>query len=278
MTCSSLRRLPGIFAISSLLTVFALAPAAANSVDLTVSYSISVSGLPVGKATVDAKLEDGEYTISGSGGVAGISAVFSDGKGDVSVTGTLRGQKISPVRYSQTIVEDEKETLDMTFSEGRVSDVVVTPSKGEKQTQHRKKRNKKKKTGLQEIPLEDEHYEGVLDPLSAFLIPVESLDGESVCQRELPLFDGEQRFNIVMTLKKVAKRNGARVFICSLAYRPVAGYKPEKKSVKFMVNNKKMEVWLAPAGSSGLVVPIEAYVKTEIGMLVVKATNFKLRQ
>ena len=110
-------------------------------------------------------------------------------------------------------------------------------------------------------------------------MPVEnSNDGESVCRRRVPIFDGEHRFDVVFKLKDVKKQNGSKIFICSAAYHPIAGYRPEDKSVKFMVNNKKMEVWLSPAGSSGLVVPVEAYINTEIGMLVVKASDIKLRQ
>lgn len=280
MNCSFFQRLFRIAKVPALVAAIIVTPAASGAVDLSVDYSASISGLPIGTATVDATLLDGEYTISGSGKVAGISALFSDGRGKVDVTGTVRDRIVKPARYSQTVVDDKKETLQMTFVNGRVADITVTPSKAEKQKNKKpnNERGKKNKKTSTKIPLEDKHHEGVLDPLSAFLFPVENMDGESVCQRRVPVFDGEHRFDVVMKLKKETQQNGSRIFVCSLAYRPIAGYKPDKKSVKFMVGNDKMEVWLAPAGSSGFVVPVEAHVNTEIGMVVVKASNIRISQ
>ena len=284
MFYSFYRRLLVATALSGQVFLLSVAQSLSGSVDLTVRYDVSISGLPVGTAKVRARLDDGKYTISGSGKVAGVSLLFSDGKGRASVTGTLQDRDINPIHYSQIVVEDEKETLDMKFSEGRVSDIIITPTKEEKRLRRlaerkgKKKRKKNRKKKKQDIPLKDEHRVGVLDPLSAFLLPVENMDGESVCQRRVPLFDGEHRFDVIMALKDVKKQNGTKVFVCSVAYRPIAGYRPDKKSVKFMVNNKNMEIWLSPAGSSGLVMPVEAYVNTEIGMLAVKASEIKLRE
>ena len=287
MVYSICRRLLFIAALSGQFFLMSLSQGLSGSVDLTIKYDVSIFGLSVGSAKVNAKLDDGKYTISGSGKVVGISSLISDGRGKVNVTGTIANREISPIHYSQIIIEDERETLDMTFSEGRVSDISVTPTKEEKRLRRlakrkgkkKRKKGKNKKKAKRNIPLEDEHRVGVLDPLSPFLVPVENLDdSESVCRRRVPLFDGEHRFDVVFKLKKVKKQNGSKIFICSAAYQPIAGYRPEDKSVKFMVNNKKMEVWLSPAGSSGLVVPVEAYIDTEIGMLVVKASDIKLRQ
>jgi hypothetical protein len=264
-----------VLSVLSVSLALSIAPARAGSVDLTVNYSATISGIPIGKAKVEAKLADKDYAISGSGKVAGISALFADGKGRVSVSGILQGQVFRPTRYSQTIVDDEKKTIDMTFSDARVTNVTFTPPPKDKQA-HKKK--KKKKNGLAAIPVTDQHKIDVIDPLSVFLLPAAELTGEGICNRTLPLFDGEQRYNVVLTFDRMAKRGSQDAYVCSAAYRPIAGHKPEKKSIKFMANNKKMEVWLAPVGLSGFVAPVEAHVKTEYGMLVVKADKFSLGQ
>jgi len=269
-------RLGCSLSVLSVSLALSVAPARAGSVDLTVNYSATISGIPIGKAKVEAKLADKDYAISGSGKVAGISALFADGKGRVNVSGILQDQVFRPTRYSQTIVDDEKKTIDMTFSDARVANVTFTPPPKDKQAN--KKKKKKNKVRLEAIPVTDEHKIDVIDPLSVFLLPAAELTGEGICNRTLPLFDGEQRYNVVLTFDRMEKRGSQDAYVCSAAYKPIAGHKPEKKSVKFMANNKKMEVWLAPVGLSGFVAPVEAHVKTEYGMLVVKADKFSLGQ
>ncbi len=268
---SSRRLVAGIAALSAI--ILAAGPAGAGTVDLRVTYAASISGIPVGKANVEAQLAGSEYAITGSGRVAGITALFADGKGRIQVNGKLQDQVIRPARYSQTIIEDKKKTLDMTFSGTQVINVTMTLDKKKKK---RAQKNPKKKKGSRAIPVTEQHKKDVIDPLSVFLLPAAEMTGEGVCNRTLPLFDGEQRFDVVMTFDRKSVHDTRPVFVCSIAYRPIAGHKPGKKSVEFMVNNKKMEVWLAPIGKSGFVAPVEAHVKTRIGMLAIKATSFKV--
>jgi hypothetical protein len=264
--------------LSALLSLaLPIASAQAEPVNVIITYSASLAGIPVGKAKVEAQLNDSDYTISGSGKVTGVSSLFADGKGSVSVSGKRQNNIFQPIRYSQTIVDDKKKTLDMTFAGIQVADVTYTPPPKEKQA-NKKKKKKKNKVRLEEIPVTDEHKSGVIDPLSVFLLPAASLSGEDICNRSLPLFDGEQRFDVVLRFDRKVRRGKQDAYVCSASYRPIAGHKPEKKSVKFMVNNKKMEVWLTPVGTSGYVVPVEARVKTQYGMLVVKADKFKFGQ
>ncbi len=250
-----------------------ISPAHADPVSLEVTYSASVAGLPVGKAKVEARLSDGAYVIAGSGKVSGISALFTDGKGKASVSGVTQDAQMRPAHYSHTIVDDDKQTLDMTFSGTRITDITLSEPEREN-----KKKKKKKKKPSQLIPITDQHLRGVIDPLSAFLLPAAELNGDAICNRTMQVFDGKQRFDVAMQFDRQVKRDGISVFVCSLRYLPIAGHKPEKKSIKFMANNKKMEVWLAPVGTSGFVAPVEAHVKTQIGMLVVKAEEFRVGQ
>jgi hypothetical protein len=254
------------------------APAMADPFSLKVSYSASVSGLPVGKARVEVRFVDGEYTISGSGKVSGISALFTDGKGKASVSGTMLDFETRPVRYNHTIVDDRKVSLDMIFSGDTISEItLLEPSKSNKKKK-RKKKKKKSANPSRLIPVTEEHKSNVIDPLSGFLLPASELTGDSVCNRTLNLFDGKQRFDVAMQFDRKVKRDGVGVFVCSVRYLPIAGHKPAKKSIKFMAENKKIEIWLAPVGNSGFVAPVEAHVKTQIGMLVVKAVEFQVGQ
>lgn len=276
--CRSIRLLLGNLAILPYALLALAAPVSAGSVDLTATYSAHLAGIPVGKAQIEAHLNDGDYSISGNGKVTGITALFADGKGNVSVSGVLKDQLFQPTRYSHTIVDDEKKSVDMTFADARVVDVTFTPppkSKDEKR-KHKNKKKKKDEDRASRIPLTEEHKVGVIDPLSVFLLPVTELSGPGVCDRTLPLFDGEDRFDVVLTFDKQVKRGKHKAFVCRAAYRPIAGHRPDKESVVYMASNKNMEVWLTPVGSSGFVAPVEAYVKTPYGMLVIKADKFRV--
>lgn len=270
----SIRRLSGGLAALPLALMAVSEPATAETVQLTVNYSAKLSGIPVGKAKIEANLNGGDYTIAGSGKVAGITALFADGKGNVSVSGVLKDQLFQPTRYSQTIVDDEKKSVDMTFDGARVADVTFTPPPKEK---NRKKKKKKKKRA-EPIPLTDEHKVGVIDPLSVFLLPAADMSGPGICNRTLPLFDGEERFDVVLTYDKQVKRGKQDAYICRAAYRPIAGHRPDKDTVKFMAANKDIAVWLAPVGTTGFVAPVEAHVRTQYGMLVIRADKFKVSQ
>ena len=52
------------------------------------------------------------------------------------------------------------------------------------------------------VPLTDAHKRDIIDPLSAFLMPVPegaSPVGPSVCNRRVPVFDGYTRFDVTLT-------------------------------------------------------------------------------
>lgn len=270
------RRLSGGLAALPLALLAASAPASAETVQLTITYSAKLTGIPVGKAKIEAQLNGDDYSISGSGKVAGITALFADGKGNVSVSGILRDQLFQPTRYSQTIIDDEKKSVDMTFDGARVADVTFTPPPKEKDENRKKK--KKKKQRAEPIPLTDEHKVGVIDPLSVFLLAAADMSGPGICNRTLPVFDGEERFDVVLTFEKQVKRGNQDAFICRAAYRPIAGHRPDKDTVKFMAANKDMSVWLAPVGTTGFVAPVEAHVRTQYGMLVIRADKFNVNQ
>lgn len=272
--CRSIRPLFGTLAVLPLTLLGFAAPVSAGSVDLTATYSAQLAGIPVGKAKVEAHLNDGDYSISGNGRVVGIAALFADGKGNVSVSGVLKDQLFQPTRYRHTIVDDKKQSVDMTFADARVVDVTFTPPPKPKDEKPKKKDKKR----ANRIPLTEEHKVGVIDPLSVFLLPVAELSGPGVCDRTLPLFDGEDRFDVILTFHKQVKRGKHDAFICRATYRPIAGHRPDKDSVKYMASNKDMEVWLTPVGSSGFVAPVEAYVKTPYGMVVIKADSFRVGQ
>ena len=257
-----------ILATLSVLSAPALCASAATAeTRLDVKYGISVAGFPVAKAYLSYALNGKGYTVTGSGKTSGVVRLFSDGHGKVSATGTLKGAGPEPAAYAYDVTDDDgKETLKMAFSGNRVGKIELDPPENPEKLKRR-------------VPLKGSHKVGVLDPLSALFIPA---DANTVCNRTLPIFDGEQRYDLVLTRKRTDRFQGGkknfkgRVFVCAVSYRPIAGHRADKKEVKYMQRNSGMEIWMAPVGETGVMAPISARLNTKIGPLIVHARRFQL--
>ena len=254
-------------ALPALAALALWAPAAAAKTSLHVKYGISVAGFPVASARLNYALNGKGYTVTGSARTIGIVRLFSDGHGKVSARGRLKGARPVPVAYAYDVTDDDgKETLKMAFSGNRVRRIVLNPPENPESVKRH-------------VPLKRSHKVGVLDPLSALFIPAKA---DKVCNRTLPIFDGVQRFDVVLTRKRTdwfrgGKKNfKGRVVVCAVSYRPIAGHRANKKEVKYMQRNSGMEIWMAPVGDTGVMAPVSARLNTKIGPVVVHARRFQL--
>ena len=99
------------------------------------------------------------------------------------------------------------------------------------------------------------------------------------CQRTTPIFDGRMRYNLQFAYKrmeqvKTEKGYEGPVVVCSVYFIPVAGYIPHRSTIKYLASQRDMEVWLAPIGSTRVLVPYRISMPTPIGMGVMQATQF----
>ena len=60
----------------------------------------------------------------------------------------------------------------------------------------------------------------------------------------------------------------------SVAFAPIAGHIPDRPTIKYLIAQKDMEVWLTPIGGSRILVPFRIAVPTPLGDAVVEATQF----
>ncbi len=243
-------------------------PAAAHETRLNIKYGVSIAGFPVASARLNYALNGKGYIVTGSARTTGIVRLFSDGHGKVSATGRLNGARLVPTAYAYDVTdEDGKETLKMAFSDNRVGKIELNPPENPESVKRH-------------VPLKRSHKVGVLDPLSALFIPAKA---DKVCNRTLPIFDGVQRFDVVLTRKRTdwfrgGKKNfKGRVVVCAVSYRPIAGHRANKKEVKYMQRNSGMEIWMAPVGDTGVMAPVSARLNTKIGPIVVHARRFQLQ-
>jgi hypothetical protein len=132
------------------------------------------------------------------------------------------------------------------------------------------------------VPLTDAHRRDILDPLSAFLLPIPANAnpvGPAACRKQVPVYDGYTRFDVNLTFAEVreVKEKGysGQVTVCRAQYVPIAGHKTTAKGTQFMAQNGDMEVWLAPVGHTHVVIPYRVSLMTQVGRLVVEASELR---
>ena len=132
------------------------------------------------------------------------------------------------------------------------------------------------------VPISDTDRQGIIDPLTAMLIPAGRGNGagEQACPQRLPVFDGHRRYDLKLAFKREDKFKAEKgytgpVVVCSLEYQPVSGHYPSEPLVKFLSSGREMEVALAPAGSTHFLAPVRLSVSGTLANLVIQATRFE---
>jgi len=253
----------------SLLAALA-APAAAQTHHRTV-FDVKFAGVKVGKATFDITFDDKNYAIGLSGGTAGIAELFAQGSGEVRSVGAMNGGEVQAVSNSVVYREKKKQpaTLEMTFDKGAFASLKLDPDK------------RKKKDGPTWVQVTPEHLAKVIDPASGVVMPVQrerANDPNAVCNRVIPVYDGDSRYDIVLRYKatKPVETEGYKgwAYVCQLRYRPVAGHRTDHKNVRYMADNKLMEIWVAPMAGTNVFTMIRVEVPTWVGRVVAEPVFF----
>lgn len=189
-------------------------------------YSLSIAGIPIGSATLSVAVDDGTYLIDGS---ADFGFLFWGGSGGARVEGVARDGVWRPTRYRLAYEGVRRPGgMEIDFEDGRAVRVHSFPPPPPDVMQGR-------------VALTDTHLRDVLDPLTALVIPAPAdADPETVCRRLLPVFSGFTRFDLELAGPRVASSGAA----CRTRYVPVAGHRPDSRSVERMQKPGAFEVSL----------------------------------
>lgn len=264
-------RLPGLrlAALAFGLLLGSFAARAADVGTLSASYTIAISGFPVGRVDAQSRFDGAYYSLAITGSTSGLSRLVSDATATLTGSGRVTGTQVSPLSYTLDTAENGDVTqVRMTLNAGRVTSLTAYPDLS---------------TDPRRIPVTARFKTNVVDPVSAFVIPTataDTTDGNAVCNRVVPIFDGWQRFDLHLYFKErrsVAGVSGSYsgpVFVCGARYVAVAGHVPDRESVRFMEENRNLEVWLAPVERLKFLVPYYIRIGTRVGDLTIAATRF----
>lgn len=252
----------------ALLATLAAAPASAAS--LKADYRITLAGLPLGQADLVGNFNGERYELRMNAKLTGLAGLFTgSGRGGAVATGAISGSRVLTSGFSATGKSSgAQRVVQVGLSSGNVTDVKIDPPF---------------EVRPDRVPVTEAHKRAILDPLSAVLaVGAKSgrLDDPANCNRRLPVFDGTQRFDIVMSYAetKAVTKPGfvGNVLVCNVRYEPVAGHRPARQAVKFMAENRDISVWLAPVDGTRILVPLRISLSTMLGTSVVEAEKWSV--
>ncbi|WP_414472832.1 DUF3108 domain-containing protein [Microvirga sp. M2] len=236
---------------------------------LKVNYNLSLAGLPLGKADLSSTFTGPKYEMQGSVKLSGLVKMITGGKGAGTASGTIAGAQPQPRGFAvNTKSSGEQRVVRMALDEGNVAEVEVVPPIEAKEDR---------------VPVKEADKKGVIDPLSALIMPAvasKSLTDQANCNRTIPVFDGGARQNIVLSYSetktiKVPGYSGP-VLVCNVRWVPISGHRPQRPTIKFMQENRDMNVWLAPVEGPRVLFPIKVAVRTMIGMGELEAASWSV--
>ena len=243
-------------------------PAARADV-LHATYRVSLIGLPIGAANLNAELTPSSYSIEGNAKLTGLARLFSNAQGASAGAGAIVNGRVSPASFA-TIAANANmtRTIRMALAGNAVKGVDIAPPIEDKPDR---------------VPLGPHDEQNVVDPVGAIVIPAPPsapVLSPAACNRKIPIFDGYTRFDI--DLSYVGERNVTAkgyqgpVVVCAARYIPISGHSANRPATKFMAENKDLEVWLAPIESDHLLFPFRVSARTMIGTTVIEASEFRI--
>ncbi len=260
------RRAFPIGAVAVLMGVASQAAQAQGKLDAR--YTASLAGLPIGRGALAVEIHADQFAISANGATAGLLRVFASGQGTSMARGTVAAGQLVAASYASQIVADKRtDEVRMVLGGGTVKEFIADPPTS---------------PSPDRVPLTDAHRRNVLDPITAALIRVPGTGNTFVpeaCAHKIPIFDGRMRYDIQLAFKRLDKVKSERgyqgtVVVCSAYFTPIAGHIPDRAAIKYLMQQRDMETWLAPVAGTRFMAPYRVSVPTPLGVGILQASHF----
>ena len=236
---------------------------------LDARYQVLLGGVSFGRGSWHINVSDDQFTATVNGTTTGVLRLFSTGRGASASRGTVAaGGALNASSYSSSIATDQKyDEVRMLLNSGTVKEYMAEPPNN---------------PDPQRVPIEAAHRRGVLDPMTAAIIRVPG-NGDTfvpqACNRKLAIFDGRMRYDLQLAYKRLDRVKSEKgyqgtVVVCAVRFAPIAGHVPTRSVIKYLVELRETEMWLAPIAGTRLMVPYRVTLPTPLGMGVLEATQF----
>ena len=240
----------------------------AGPVRLDAEYSATLAGLPIGHGNWVIEVTDEQYSAAASGSTTGLLRVFTSARGTGATRGSFSGEQLMPTSYVATIDWDRKiDDVRIAMAGGNVKEFSAEPPLIPYPDR---------------IPVTDADRRGVVDPMSSTISHVGGT-GDPVspqaCGRKVAVFDGRVRYDLRSEFKRMEKVKAERgyqgpVAVCAVYFEPISGYIPSRAVIKYLIELRDAEVWLAPIVGTRVLVPFRFSLPTPLGLGVLQATQF----
>jgi hypothetical protein len=230
------------------------------------SYEVSFNGFSVGTFDFEAHTEDQSYTLSGDAKLTLLLGAFT-WVGETRTFGLLSNQAPKPAAFSFDFRANSKVgSTRIDFANGAVVNVKHVPDTPPKPDI---------------VPLREQNLKGVLDPLSAIMV-LAQYDNPDPCDRRLPIFDGRERFDLILSYKgqvKVSEQQPsgqpAIAHVCRVKYKPIAGHSIDAEN-SYLATTDAIEVSLRPIPSAHILVPYQITIPTLLGYATITSKRVEI--
>jgi hypothetical protein len=243
-------------------------PAPAMQGRLEAEYVASLGGIPIGHGSWIIEISNDQYTAAASGATTGIIHFFTGAHGTGAARGIVTGGQPVPASYGATIIYDRKtDDVRLTLAGGNVTEYAVEPPLP---------------PTPERIPITEADRHGVFDPMTSMLNRVGGT-GDPVspeaCNRKTPVFDGRVRYDLRSEFKRMENVKAEHGYqgpavVCAVYFTPISGYVPDRPAIKYLVELRDAEVWLAPIAGTRVLVPFRFSMPTPLGTGLLQATSF----
>lgn len=255
--------------IAAWIAVFAIVGSTAQAQGkLDARYVAKLSGIPIGKGAWVVEINEDQFVAAATGGTSGLLRAVASGEGRSSSRGKVANGQLIPASFASTIVSGKKtDQVHIGLVSGAVKEVSLDPEPP---------------PNPDRVPLTEANRRGVSDPMTGSLVRVPG-NGDPVsadaCRNPVAVFDGQMRYDIRLEFRRIENVKAEKGYqgpavVCGLYFSPIAGHIPERAAIKYLVNQRKIEVWLAPIVGTRMLAPFRVSVPTPLGVGTLEATQF----
>jgi hypothetical protein len=229
-----------------------------SSYRIIATYRVDFGGFNLGNFRLTTVLRGSEYKTRGEGQFSVMGGLLFAWRGSTSSKGRVTDDGPVPATYAFDYNGgDGSQRLHVTFDKGAVTQVSTEPPN---------------QTSLHVVPVTKEQLQGVLDPVTAMFLYARSDNPNGdlkVCDHTVPVFDGVQRYDLVLKPKRTVRlqKNASTAYsgfaaVCRVKFNPISGHRTDDPDIRLISQSNEIEVWLVSLPKTGMYVPYRIVLPT----------------